>query len=76
MKKKWRISKESHYYLPLPVRRFLNHNRTTMSTAPHTTNTDTDTTATAITMALSTPHVVSVGNRTFAFSKGSNPVAD
>ena len=47
---------ESHYCLPLPARRFLNQNRTTMSTTPHTTNT----TETAITMALSTPRVVSV----------------
>ena len=31
-----------------------------MSTAPHTTNTGTDTTEIAITMAFSTPHVVSV----------------
>jgi hypothetical protein len=38
---------ESHYCLPLPARHFLNQNRTTMSTAPHTNN---DTTETAITM--------------------------
>ena len=36
---------ESHYCLPLPARRSLKQNRTTMSTAPHT-----NTTETAITM--------------------------
>ena len=47
---------ESHYYLPLPPRHFLNQNSTAMSTTPHTTNT----TETGITMALLTPRVVSV----------------
>ena len=47
---------ESHYYLPLPARCFLNHNTTReRSTAPHSTNPDT-----AITMSLLTPRVVSV----------------